>query len=99
MVNRDQVISVLKQYEPEFRGAGVGGLYLFGSVARNEAQTTSDVDLFFDPDREDGLTLFDLLALRERMQGILGARVDLMSRDGIHPRRRGRIEAAAVRVF
>jgi hypothetical protein len=60
---------------------------------------TSDVDLFFDPEPEDGLTLFDLLTLRERMQGLLGTRVDLISRAGIHPRRCSRIEAAAVRIF
>ncbi len=33
------------------------------------------------------------------MQEILGAKVDLMTRKGIHPRRRPRIEAAAVQVF
>ena len=30
---------------------------------------------------------------------ILGAKIDLMTRQGIHPRRRPRIEASAVRVF
>jgi predicted nucleotidyltransferase len=39
------------------------------------------------------------VALQERMQEILGAKVDLMTRQGIHPRRRPRIEAGAVRVF
>jgi hypothetical protein len=99
MITRDHVISVLRQYEPELRGAGIGGLYLFGSVANGDVQNTSDVDLFFDLEREDGFTLFSLLALRDRMQGLLGTQVDLMSRSGIHPRRRSRIESTAVRVF
>ncbi len=43
--------------------------------------------------------MFNLVALQERMQEILGAKVDLMTRNAIHPRRRPRIEAAAVRVF
>ncbi len=72
---------------------------MFGSVARNEASDTSDVDLFFDLERPQGFTLFDLIGLQEHMQMILGTRVDLMSRKGIHPRRRARIEASAVRVF
>jgi hypothetical protein len=98
-MRRDQAITLLKQHEPEFRNAGVGALFLFGSVARDQAHDASDIDVFFDLVRPQGFTLFDLVALQERMQEILGAKVDLMTRKGIHPRRRPRIEAAAVQVF
>ncbi len=98
-MKRDQVITLLKEHEPEFRDAGVGALFLFGSVARDQARDASDVDVFFDLTRPQGFTLFDLLALRERMEEILGAKVDLMTRSGIDPRRRPRIEETAVRVF
>jgi hypothetical protein len=99
LMRRDHVITLLKQHEPEFRDAGVGALFLFGSVARDEAADTSDIDVFFDLERPQGFTLFDLVALQERMQEILGAKVDLMTRQGMHPRRRPQIEAASVRVF
>jgi regulator of sirC expression with transglutaminase-like and TPR domain len=49
--------------------------------------------------RAQRLSPFDLVALQQRMQDILGTKVDLMTRNGIHPRRRPRIEASAVRVF
>ncbi|MBI5164136.1 MAG: nucleotidyltransferase family protein [Magnetospirillum sp.] len=98
-MNRGQVISLLKQHEPELRAAGLGTLYLFGSVARDQAREGSDVDVFFDPNRLHGFTLFDLVAVQERMQDILGTPVDVMTRNGLHPRRRSRIEASAVRVF
>jgi predicted nucleotidyltransferase len=98
-MNREQTVTLLKQHEPEFRRAGIGALYLFGSVARDEARDSSDVDLFFDLARPHGFTLFKLVEIQERMQDILKTRVDLMTRQGIHPRRRPRIEAAAVRVF
>jgi hypothetical protein len=84
-MKRDQVISLLKQHEPEFHDAGVGRLFLFGSVARDEATDASDVDVFLDLARTDGFTLFDLVALQSRMQGILGVPVDVMTRQGIHP--------------
>jgi predicted nucleotidyltransferase len=74
----------------------------FGSrriLAPHQARDASDVDVFLDLARPQGFTLFDLVALQEGMQEILGAKVDLMMRNGIHPRRRPRIEAAAVRVF
>lgn len=98
-MNRDHVIELLKGHEPELRGAGVGSLFLFGSVARDDASEKSDVDLFFDLDDVRGFTLFDLVGLQQRVQQILGTHVDLMTRGGIHPRRRPRIEASAVRVF
>jgi predicted nucleotidyltransferase len=98
-MNRDQVVTLLKQHEPEFRRAGLGALFLFGSVAGNEAIDTSDVDVFFDLDRPQGFTLFTLVEIRERMQDILGTHVDLMTRQGIHPRRRPKIEASAIQVF
>jgi uncharacterized protein len=68
-------------------------------LPRDQARDASDVDVFLDLARPQGFTLFDLVALQEGMQEILGAKVDLMTRNGIHPRRRPRIEAAAVRVF
>lgn len=98
-MKRDQVVALLKQHEPEFRNAGVEALFLFGSLARDEARDASDIDLFFDLARPQGFTLFDLVGLQQRMEDILGTRVDLMTRKGIHPRRRPSIEAAAVRVF
>jgi predicted nucleotidyltransferase len=105
-MKRDQVISLPRQHEPEFHDAGVGALFLFGSVTLDEAGDASDVDVFLDLARPDGFTLFDLVELQSRIQGILagiqgilGARVDLMTRQGIHPRRRRRIELDAVRVF
>ena len=98
-MKRDQVITLLKQHEPEFRDAGVGALFLFGSVALDQTRNGSDIDVFFDLARPQGFTLFNLVALQERMQEILGAKVDLMTRKGIHPRRRPRIEAAAFQVF
>ena len=98
-MKRDQVISLLRQHKLELHGAGVGRLYLFGSVARDEASDASDVDVFLDLVNAEGFTLFDLVGLQARMQSILGVPVDLMTRQGIHPRRRARIEADAVRVF
>ncbi len=98
-MNRDEAVSLLRQHEPEFRHAGIGALFLFGSVARDEAVSSSDVDVFFDLDRPQGFTLFKLVEIQQRMQDILGTHVDLMTRQGIHPRRRPKIEAAAVRVF
>ena len=41
-MHRDEVIAKLKQAEPALRGFGVAALYLFGSYARDEAESGSD---------------------------------------------------------
>jgi uncharacterized protein len=98
-MNRDHAIELLKEHEGEFRDAGIASLFMFGSVARDSSRENSDVDLFFDLEKAQGFTLFDLVELQQRIQDILGTKVDLMTRHGIHPRRRERIESSAVRVF
>jgi uncharacterized protein with HEPN domain len=52
-MNRTDVIGKLKSLEPALRLRGVGALYLFGSFARDEGRSDSDVDVFIDPANEE----------------------------------------------
>jgi uncharacterized protein len=97
-MNRDEAIACLKQHEPELKRLGIERLFLFGSVARNEAREDSDVDLFFDY-KKGQFDLFDLMDVKERASVILGRRADIMTRDSIHRLLRQRIEQSAVPVF
>jgi predicted nucleotidyltransferase len=97
-MTREQILSILRRHAADLRGLGASSLFLFGSASRDEAGPTSDVDLFFDFD-DPRFSLVELVALQERISGLLGARADVMSRGGIHPRLRTAIEDSAVRVF
>jgi uncharacterized protein len=97
-MDRDEIIARLKRHEAELKRAGVEHLYLFGSTARDAARADSDVDLFFDH-VEGEVGLFDLLHLTEFTSDALGRKVDLMTRNSLHPVLRPRIEASALRVF
>jgi predicted nucleotidyltransferase len=97
-MDRDQIISTLQNHAGEFRRLGVAQLFLFGSSSRNEATASSDVDLFFDFDAPR-FSLIELVALQDRISGLLNARADVMSRASIHPRLRDAIEGSAVQVF
>ena len=77
---------------------GVEHLYLFGSTARGDAKDDSDVDLFFDYEKEK-LGLFKLMDVKEYAASILGRKTDIMTRDSLHKTLRRTIEATAVRVF
>ena len=95
---RDEVISRLKQHEPDLKRLGVEHLYLFGSTARSEAREDSDVDLFFDHP-EGSLGLFQLMDVKAAAARFLGCETDIMTRRSLHPRLKQRIEASALQIF
>ena len=97
-MNKDAVIQKLRAHEAELRAEGIAHVFLFGSVARGEADEDSDVDLFFDYDASL-FGLFDLMRVKRRFAEILATRVDAMSRNSVHPRIRTEIEAEATQVF
>jgi len=73
---------------------GAHNVRLFGSVARREARSDSDVDVLVDlePDR----SLFDLGGLLMELQELLGCKVDVVTEQGLRPRIRERVLRDAV---
>jgi len=97
-MDRQTVIDKLRAHEAELRAEGISHVYLFGSVARGEADENSDVDLFYDYDpRRFGFLQF--MRIRELAPRIFGQPVDIMPRDGIHPLIRRDVERSAVEVL
>lgn len=78
-MNRDDVIAMLRAHEAELKAAGIVRLSVFGSVARGDDSTTSDVDLLADFDKSKRYTLLTMGKLEDRLATMLGTRVDLSS--------------------
>jgi predicted nucleotidyltransferase len=97
-MTRDEALTRLRYRESDLKRIGVQSLYLFGSTARNEAEASSDVDLFFDYERGK-FGLYELMDVKDLALAILGREADIMTRDSLHPALRARIEAGALRVF
>ena len=97
-MDRETVIRTLRAHEAELRAEGISHVYLFGSVARGEADEESDVDLFYDYD-DPRFSLFNVARVKRRLSGILGTKVDAMTRRSVHPRIRAEVEAEALQVF
>jgi predicted nucleotidyltransferase len=97
-MDKDSVIRTLRAHEAELRAEGISHVYLFGSVARGEADEKSDVDIFFDYD-DPTFSLFDLMQVKRHFGDILRTRVDAMTRRSVHPCIRNEVEAEAVQVF
>ena len=94
-MTQEQVRRCLSEARSELADLGVSSLDLFGSVARGEASTDSDVDLLVEFKQPIGL--FHFFRVQRRLEEILGARVDLVMRDAVKPQLRERILAEAVR--
>jgi uncharacterized protein len=93
-MQRSEVMAILSAHRAELRRRGVRSLALFGSVARDEAGPTSDVDLLVELERPAGL--FALLDVQEYLEQILGRKVDLVTRGGLKRQLRERILAEAI---
>ncbi len=98
-MTRNEAIERLMQNEDAIRALGATSLYLFGSVARDEAGGESDVDLFIDYDPASRFNAFDLIGIKLLLEEELHTPVDITTRDGLHPRLKSRIEDTATQVF
>jgi hypothetical protein len=76
--------------------SGVKSLLLFGSVARNEATSTSDVDLLVEFDRPVGY--FGLFALQDYLEKLPGCPVDLGTPDSLKPSIKEQVIGESIRV-
>ncbi|HLF92685.1 MAG TPA: nucleotidyltransferase family protein [Planctomycetota bacterium] len=75
---------------------GASNVYVFGSVARGEAASASDIDFLVDLD--PARSLLDHIGLQQDLEDLLGVKVDVVTRRGLHPLLRESVLAEAVPV-
>jgi uncharacterized protein len=73
---------------------GASNVRVFGSVARGEADSKSDIDLLVD--LEPGRSLFDLGGLLMDLQDLLGHKVDVVTERGLRERIREHVLREAI---
>lgn len=96
-MKRSEAVQRLGAHREQLRQQfGVALLAIFGSTARDEATTESDVDLLVEFDRPTGL--FDLIRLQFHLEELLGTTVDVGTVDGLKPRIRERVLAESIYV-
>lgn len=83
-MDRDDILALLIKEKPnltkEFK---VHTLGLFGSYVRGDQQPDSDIDILVDVDPSIGL---EFVTLAERIENLLGNRVELVSKRAVKPR-------------
>ena len=72
----DIIIKKAKEYE-------INSVYLFGSQARGDASSSSDIDIIVDTEGSKATTLFSLGALYEDLKASLDKEVDIMTLEAL----------------
>ena len=98
-MKRRDAIEALRRQTDALKALGATGLYMFGSTARDEATSQSDLDLFIEYDRDSHFSLVELVGIKQLLERRIGVPVDVTTRDSLDARLRDRIEASAERVF
>jgi len=96
-VGRDEILSTLQKFKDEYTDKyGILALGIFGSVARGEADETSDVDIVVRLQKSD---LFILVGIKNELEERLHMSVDIVTyRDAMNQFLKTRINREAVYV-
>jgi uncharacterized protein len=87
-------LETLKQHQTVLRDLGVRSLALFGSVARDEATPSSDIDIVVE--FEPPITFDRYMDIKFYLEDHLGKKVDLVSWKSLKPQLREMVEKEAV---
>lgn len=96
-MKRDEILEKLYNQAPQLAEKfKFKALYLFGSVARDEADEHSDVDLYVEFIEPIGL--FEFVALKRQFESLLGCPVDLGTKRSLKQEFHEMIKAETIRV-
>ena len=96
-MKRDEVLSLVAAHRAELERLGVKALNLFGSVARDQARSDSDVDFLVEFSIEAGL--FDLFRVQHYLEDLLERRIDLGTEDALREHLREPVMRDVICVF
>lgn len=84
MTSRDEILDLLKSLKGDLTVRyKVRSIGVFGSFARKEARSDSDVDILVD--FREGADLFDLIGLSDYLEEKIGRHVDLATPRALRP--------------
>ncbi len=99
MLKRAAVIAKIQERQDEIRALGAASLYLYGSVARDEATDESDIDVFVDKQPGHKFSFREYTGIIHLLEDTFGRSVDVGTRESLHPTLRSEIIASAIQVF
>lgn len=86
---------LISTHNQELKKLGVKSILIFGSVARNQARPSSDIDLLVEFSKP--VSLFEFLEIKEFLERILKVRVDLVTEPALKAPLKEKILKEAIR--
>ena len=80
-----------------FKNQPVKRAYLFGSFARDENTSESDLDILVE--MEPGTGLFKFISIQNQLQLVLKIQIDLVSANGLSPKIKPYIDAEKILIY
>jgi predicted nucleotidyltransferase len=96
-MHRDHILTRLKNHQPQLQNLGVRSLELFGSVARDRATASSDIDILIELDPESGF--FEFFRIQHYLEDLLDRPIDLGTADALREHLRQPVLDEAIHVF
>ncbi len=75
----------LEKLQKFCKNEGIAYMAIFGSMAKGNARSDSDVDILISFVNDDTIGLLHFIAVKQRLEDLLGKRVDLVSRKALSP--------------
>jgi uncharacterized protein len=82
-MNTAEALETLRRFERALRGRGVSHAALFGSLARGDNRSDSDIDIMVEFDPAARITVFDYGEIKEYIAGLFDQPVDVVNREGV----------------
>ena len=98
-MQKQDVLTTLKQNEPALRARGVLHAALFGSLARGENHPGSDIDILVKIDPQAKIGLFEYVDITQYLDDLFQGRVDVANHDALKPYVRPEAERDAIYAF
>jgi uncharacterized protein len=98
-MDSSEALNTLRLSEQALRRRGVRHAALFGSVARGDNRTSSDIDIMIEIDPDARITVFDYVELKEYIAGLFAEPVDVVNREGLKSHVRPAVTADAIYAF
>ena len=99
MMNSEEILARLREYEMPLRARGVKHAAVFGSRARGDSRLDSDIDIMIEVDRAAGIGVYEYVALKTYIAELFDRPVDVINRDNLKPYIRPAAIADAVYAF
>ena len=84
-MNGQEILARLRENETALRARGVSHAALFGSRARGDYRTDSDIDIMVEFDPAAHVTVFNYAGLKEYIASLFDGPVDVVNRAGLKP--------------